>query len=202
MDAFDDTVGEKNSARKDTFEVNNVQTQKKTRVSAMKFNVAEVARPFASAVRVVEAGNIMVMHPDDAKCYIQNVNTGERMRIRKHKGAFVFDVEYEGGSEGMITLDSGAGVNVIPRGTCKTSPTLPRKEGLRMIAASGTEIKNYGVKTMEFKAGARRRMCSMKFNVSDVSKPLAAVSAMVAAGSRVVFEKRGKRSYVENLSIG
>ena len=73
---------------------------------------------------------------------------------------------------------------------------------MKFEAADGTEIKNYGVNTVEFKAGARRIMCSMKFNVADVRKPLAAVSAMVDAGNRVVFEKRDTGSYVENLSNG
>ena len=40
----------------------------------------------------------------------------------------------------------------------------------------------------------------MEFVVTDVTKPLAAVSAIVEAGNRVVFDKQG--SFVQNTTTG
>ena len=86
-----------------------------SRESAMRFNVAKVQKPLASAAKVVEAGNRISMGPNPSDNYIENANTGERIGLRVERGTYVFDVEYRGGEHGTITLDSGgAGVNVFP----------------------------------------------------------------------------------------
>ena len=46
--------------------------------SAMRFNVASVQKPLASAAKVVEAGNCISMGPNPCDNYIENANTGER----------------------------------------------------------------------------------------------------------------------------
>jgi hypothetical protein len=118
------------------------------RRACMKFHVARVQRPLASAVKVVEAGNRIVMSKGEA--YIENEGTGDRMPLRIERGTFVFDVEYEGGKEGTITLDSGAGVNVWPENLLPEVPLGPPEAGLRMTAANGTEIPSRGVKVVKF----------------------------------------------------
>ena len=65
-----------------------------------------------------------------------------------------FHVEYEGGKERSITLDSGAGVNVLPKGLQKAVPTMPKQKGLKMPAASGTEIENLGRKMIKLRGVA------------------------------------------------
>jgi hypothetical protein len=116
----------------------------------MKFHVAAVQRPLASAVKVVQAGNRVVMSSTGS--FIENERTGERMPLRVERGTFVFDVEYTDGSPGTITLDSGAGVNVWPEHLLPAIPMQPPEQGLRMTAANGTEIPSRGVKTVEFKS--------------------------------------------------
>ena len=70
---------------------------------------------------------------------------GERMRLREQKGVYVFDVKYQKGEEGTITLDSGAGVSVWPKEWAQyAAETMPKKPGLKMIAANGTPIENAG----------------------------------------------------------
>ena len=70
----------------------------------------------------------------------------------KDKGTFVFEVEYlDDGKEGRITLDSGAGVSVWPRRLKTNLKTLPKMEGLNLIAANGTKIENFGQKVITFK---------------------------------------------------
>ena len=125
------------------------------RLKSMVFNVADVGKPLAAAGKVVEAGNRVIL--DEGGSYIENKATGEKMPLRKEKGVYVFDVKYEDGSTGTITLDSGAGVSVWPVGQLKNIPMQPKKTGLRMVAANGTEIKNLGQKTIRFRQSEQKR---------------------------------------------
>jgi hypothetical protein len=130
--------------------INAVETPPAGRKAAMKFHVAAVQRPLASAVKVVQAGNRVVMSATGS--FIENERSGERMPLRVERGTFVFDVEYTDGSPGTITLDSGAGVNVWPEHLLPAIPMQPPEQGLRMTAANGTEIPSRGVKTVEFRS--------------------------------------------------
>ena len=49
-----------------------------SRESAMRFNVAKVQKPLASAAKGVEAGNRISMGPNPCDNYIENASTGER----------------------------------------------------------------------------------------------------------------------------
>jgi hypothetical protein len=120
------------------------------RTAAMRFHVAPVQRPLASAVKVVQAGNRIMMSSEGS--YIENVRTGEKMPLRVERGTFVFDVTFSGGQDGTITLDSGAGVNVWPESLLKELPMGPPDTALRMTAANGTSIPSSGTKVVEFKA--------------------------------------------------
>ena len=132
----------------DIGEVNEVRTctkEKWTRPSAMTFNLASVTKPLASAAQVVASGNRIVLDPQPDNCFVENVHTGERMRLRQQRGVYVFDVQYSHGEEGEITLDSGAGVSVWPADKAHyAEETLPKKPGLKLVAANGTPIDNMG----------------------------------------------------------
>ena len=120
--------------------------------SAIKFHVADVSKPLAATAKVAKSGNIIVVHPDEDKCFIQNISTGERMRLREKRRTSVFDVVFEDTKEkGEVTLDSGAGVSVWPKGKMKGVKMLPQQKGLRMKAANGTEIVNSGQKVIRFR---------------------------------------------------
>jgi hypothetical protein len=132
--------------------------RKHTRTSSIKFHVTNVKQPLVSAVKVVEAGNKIVMSAEGS--YVENVVTGERMKIRPENGTFVFDVTYQNGEEGTMTLDSGAGVNVWPKELLQSVPVGPKEPGLRMKAANGTDIENLGAKIVLFRgleAGFQRQ---------------------------------------------
>ena len=120
-----------------------------TRMSAIEFHVADVSKPLASAVRMVKAGNRVVLDGDGS--YILNKATGETMKVTTKNDTFVFDVQYESGEMGTITLDSGAGVNVWPMDKLPSVPMMAKKSDLRMIAANGSEIRNYGRKLIKFR---------------------------------------------------
>ena len=122
---------------------------------ALRFNVADVAKPLASAVKITEANNVVVLHPKEGKSFILNLDTNERIKIRKEKGTYVFDVQYTECDEvGTVTLDSGASVSVWPRVLLPKVKMEPKKEGLRMVAANGTPIKNYGQKLIRLRGTA------------------------------------------------
>ena len=110
-----------------TREICGVDADGLTRLSAIRFNVAIVAKSLAGAVKVAQAGYIIVMHPDPEKCFIQNIASGEHMMLRENRGADVFDVIYEDTKEkGTVTLDSGAGVSVWPKDQLKGVPMLTK----------------------------------------------------------------------------
>jgi hypothetical protein len=120
-----------------------------TRLSSIEFNVADVRKPLASAAKMVRSGNRVVL--DSEGSYIQNKSTGESLEVKIKDETFVFEVQFENGEQGTITLDSGAGVHVWPKDQLKDVPTLPGRPGLRMCAANGSEIKNHGRKVIRFR---------------------------------------------------
>ena len=68
------------------------------------------------------------------------------------------------------------------------------------MAANGTDIPITGEKVVKFLNGGRR--CGMKFLVTTVRKPLAAVSAIVDEGNIVVFGPDKYGSYIQNIATG
>ena len=130
------------------------EAKKLSRLSSMKFNVASVKKPLASAVKVVEAGNRISMGPRPGDNFIENLVTGEKLAIRVDRGTYVFDVEFANGEDGTITLDSGAGVNVWPQEMLPELPLMAKEPGLRMTAANGTSIANLGTKLVQFRGVA------------------------------------------------
>ena len=127
-----------------------VEGKEWTRLGGMRFNVANVKKPLAAVAKVVEAGNRVVLDPDPEKSYIENLETKEKMKLKKEKGVYILEVKYEAGDIGKITLDSGAGVSVWPKAMKRDIKMLPKVQGLRMMAANGTEIEHIGQKIIKF----------------------------------------------------
>ena len=121
-----------------------------TRLSSIRFNVANVQRPLAAASKVIEAGNRVIMEPGGG--YIQNVTTGEKIKLRVDRGVYVFDVKFSEGDRGVVALDSGAGVSVWPKDSKNEAKMEDTKPGLKMVAANGTTIENVGRKVIQCKA--------------------------------------------------
>jgi len=137
--------------KKKVYEVCEIQADKLTRESAMKFNESDVRRPLASAAQVAKAGNRVIL--DSEGGYIENVQTKERMKVRVENNTYVFDVQVEGGAEVSVTLDSGAGCSVWPVGKFAgtTSRLFPKKEAVKMMAANGTIIPCHGQRLVKFR---------------------------------------------------
>ena len=81
----------------------------------------------------------------DGGGYIENLSTCEKMKGRLEKDVSFYDAQMEDGDMVTMTLDSGAGYTVWPKGLSAGTSTLrlPRK-GMTMVAANGTPIDNFG----------------------------------------------------------
>ena len=133
--------------------VNSVEPAGLTKLSAIKFHVAGVGKPLASGVSVVVAGNRVVLQPTKVgSSYIENIDTSEKMLLKQKKGTYVFDVVYEEtGERDEVTLDTGAGVSVWPKDKLPQVKMHPKKKGLKMVAANGSEIQYFGQKAIQFR---------------------------------------------------
>ena len=101
-----------------------------------------------------------------------------------------------------ITVDSGAGVSVWPASWGCPGTTLPSKTKIKLEAANGTPIETYGEKLVKFEMDGVEGKAGMKFLMTDVQKPLAAVSAIVEAGNEVVFRSGVNDSFIRNPKTG
>ena len=71
---------------------------------------------------------------------------------REENGVHVMDVQFGDETFDVITLDSGAGCNVWPKGrrAGKTSKLLPKEAGAGMVAENGTPIEYHGQRQVSF----------------------------------------------------
>ena len=120
-----------------------------TREAQIEFNEADVRKPLASARLVAKAGNGIWLEENGG--YIQNLATGEKMSVRVVNDVYVFDVELDDKTKDVITLDSGAGCSVWPRGRHSGTSKMSPGGGCKMIAANGSPIKHYGQRRVSFK---------------------------------------------------
>ena len=143
--------GQKPAQRMEDVEIQAVEPGRRlTRESFMRFHEADCRKPLASAVKVAKAGNRVVLEDDGG--YIENKSTGEKMSLRIENETYVYDVQLEDGSVVAVTMDSGAGCSVWPKGKPAGKSILePRKPGMKMTAANGTDIGYYGQRTIRFR---------------------------------------------------
>ena len=84
------------------------------------------------------------------------------MEVREQRGTYVFDVVYEQtGEKDVVTLDSGAGVSVWPKGKLPEVKMEPKLKGLKMAAANGSAIENIGQKPVAFRGKAAAESASV-----------------------------------------
>ena len=90
-----------------------------------------------------------------------------------------------------ITMDPGAGDNVMPRRMVNKRMIVPSpgpKRGLKYVSCTGHQIPNEGQITLPFttKEGHKK---SWTFQIADTNKPLGCVADRVDDRCRVVFDK-------------
>ena len=91
-----------------------------------------------------------------------------------------------------ITVDSGAADNVMPRrllrSGMKMRPSQASRAGVHCVAANSARIPNEGEADFIFQDKDGKNH-SWTFQIAEVNKVLASVSAMVDSGHRVVFDR-------------
>lgn len=106
---------------------------------------------------------------------------------------------------GKITIDSGAAESVLPRGMLPNEPLregAAKRSGVKYVAANGARMETLGEKRARFRRSGEAGINGITFQVTDVAKPLAAVSRILDKGNRVVFNRGAEGSYIENVSTG
>ena len=98
-----------------------------TRLSTFKFHVGNVSKPFASALRVAQAGRGVGLAPGEDKSYIENTETDECIGLREEKGVYVFVFVDAIGEVSVVILDSGPGISVWPDYTLPSVKLLPKR---------------------------------------------------------------------------
>ena len=128
------------------------------------------------------------------------------LNIENDNELCAFTEEYQDGFKAIsILIDSGASDSVAPPETfpeINIFETTASRAGLQYTAAGGEKIRNQGMcrPVIQTTDGLTH---SMAFQVAAVSKPLGAVSRIVGAGNRVVFDdKDGVGSYIQNRKTG
>ena len=113
----------------------------------------------------------------------------------------IFTVDGEKPMKGRITVDSGAAESVWPAELFPEIPTMPSdasQKGVTYVTADGSRIPNRGMKKVGFKTIKEDLKSSIVFQVTDVKKPLAAVSKIVEKGNWVCFGP--KEAYILNVA--
>ena len=73
--------------------------------------------------------------------------------MKKKGGVYEVEVMFQIGErlvKGILTIDSGAEENVMPKDWFTEVELDEKKEGLKFMGADGTDLGNYGRKLMEF----------------------------------------------------
>ena len=103
---------------------------------------------------------------------------------------------------GDITVDSAADESCWPKGLGDAFPTKPSKKNIVLKTANGEEMGHYGEKDVTFKSGDGGDIVGLKFQVTDVKKPLLAVRRLVEKGNVVSFGPEPDQNYIHNIATG
>ena len=104
-----------------------------------------------------------------------------------------------------ITVDSAADESVCPRGWAEQFGIAPVSSGqeLKLVNASGGRINHYGSRKVAFQPDAAGgRLLGVGFEVTDVKKPLMAVSRICEKGNVVQFGPKPQNNFIQNIVSG
>ena len=102
-----------------------------------------------------------------------------------------------------VTVDSAAEESVCPKSWGQHFGLNPVEPGKHMtfINASGGPIAHHGSRKVIVNSVTGQQL-SMNFQVTDVQKPLLAVSRLIEQGNVVQFGKLPGHSFIQNIATG
>ena len=103
---------------------------------------------------------------------------------------------------GDIVVDSAADESCWPKGQGDAFPTRPAKKAITLRTANGGAMGHYGEKEVTFRNEGDGEIVGLKFQVTDVRKPLLAVRRLVEKGSVVSFGPDPNDNYIYNKATG
>ena len=101
---------------------------------------------------------------------------------------------------GDIVVDSAADESCWPVGQGDAYPTRKSSRTLRLTTANGADMTHYGEKEIlfKYKGGENKEAVGIKFQVTDVKKPLLAVRRLVEKGCTVTLANGEGESFIVN----
>ena len=118
------------------------------------------------------------------------------MRAVMSEVSSIEEINTIGGDEGedmWLTIDSGASENVIGSQQARHVPMVPSmgsRAGVQYTTADGTTMANRGEKNIKVITDEGGQ-CTLRMQVTDVTKPLMSVSRICDAGHEVKFDSKG-----------
>ena len=103
-----------------------------------------------------------------------------------------------------ITVDSAAEESVCPLRWAEQFGLKPVEKGcgMKLVNASGGRINHWGSRTVAMHEAGSGKMLEMGFQVTDVKKPLLAVSRLCEKGNIVQFGPDPCQNFVYNVASG
>ena len=102
-----------------------------------------------------------------------------------------------------VTVDSAAEESVCPAawGRQFGLDPVPPDQRMTFVNASGGRIEHHGARKVIVNAVTGQKL-AMKFQVTDVQKPLLAVSRLIEQGNIVQFGQEPGHSFIQNVASG
>jgi hypothetical protein len=103
---------------------------------------------------------------------------------------------------GDIVVDSAADESCWPKDLGGAFETKPSTKNIVLRTANGGEMGHYGEKEITIRSGESEDVIGLRFQVTDVKKPLLAVRRLVERGSVVSFGPEPSDNYIQNVETG
>ena len=126
-------------------EINSARVDSKAVKMCLRFQVADVKKPWVSVKKIVEQGNKVGFGPKEDDKSIFNEETGNRLIGKASgRGSYLMSVRFVGGEKTEITVDSGAEENVCPWEWGKQFKMVDANSWTHFRDASGGTIAHHG----------------------------------------------------------
>ena len=152
------------------------------------------------------------MMPYTPRCHEGHCGCEEGLKAENEKirekvsfvNAVSHDTEWASLGKGDIIVDSAADESCWPKEEGDAYPTKTASRKMVLRTANGGDMQHYGEKEVLFKyeGGECRDPVGLKFQVTDVRKPLLAVRRLVEKGNKVVLAGGDGESYILNEPTG